>query len=857
MSEHEPKKKKYTRITGFFIIVLCIFLLLILKLAYLQIFKGEDYRTTAEAKGEKQILEIAPRGEILDKNGKKLATDLQSFNITYSSYSKKTKNSVINKELLYTISIISKNGDSDKLNVQNFPIEFNNQQYDFTYQAKTEGLRIKLANNYVLNKWKLDLPKLTLFADRKNDYRINNAINEKNLNKRARDAFYLLAYKYGLTEESKDDTVPLKSTVFTDETSPFNLYHLRKDLSMVVIQKLIALRLGIDDIRFSQYRSVYIANNVKRETALAMYAKADTLDGFNCEIAPMRYYPNGEVGSAFLGYLGKIDETEADKFKSLGYDISRELVGKMGLEKVLENNKDLNIKLRGEPGFKYVNVDKFGKILKQTATLDPIAGDAVKTTIDLNLQKVAENALDTTMKNISTGKTKSDALYSNANRGAAIVVDVNNGEVLALASRPGFDPNWFSATGSISTEISNLVFPTDMDDRYDKLPKRMFNYATMGTGPPGSTFKPFVAISALQEKDITPTMTIIDRGVYSVIKGFNGACWLWHQSHSTHGKVNLAKALEVSCNYYFFDVGRRLGYSNFENWAWKFGLSTNPKTGEKPYTGIEIDEKPGEASSPYLYKTTNINLFMIQEADYLKDYKHGGYTITKGTQDYKIIKDMFMNNNYDEKKLNSLGIDNKKALRNIRVSIKQFNNEANSVGQLLNASIGQGSTLLTPLQMVNYISTLVNGGNRYRLHLVKDVLNPDGTVNKVIQPQILNHIDLDPNNVDAVKEGMKKVTEEGGTASTAFKGLGIQTGGKTGSASVSDGQKRHGRSAYGWYVGFAPLDHPKIAVAVVIYDAGHGGSVAPVARAIYDQYFGYNKKTKVTTTQAINKKTVD
>ena len=185
----------------------------------------------------------------------------------------------------------------------------------------------------------------------------------------------------------------------------------------------------------------------------------------------------------------------------------------------MENNKDTNIKLRGEPGFQYVDVDKFGRVLKKTATLDPIPGDTVVTTIDLDLQRVAEDSLNKTMHDVSTGLIKSDAVYSNANRGAAIVVNVKTGEVLALASRPGFDPNWFAPTGSINFNQAKTLYPTGSDSA-DLLPKPMFNYATMGAGPPGSTFKPFVAIAALQEKVITPSTVIVDRGIYSVVKGF-------------------------------------------------------------------------------------------------------------------------------------------------------------------------------------------------------------------------------------------------------------------------------------------------------------------------------------------------
>lgn len=847
-------KKKYTRVTAFTIIIGLIFTVLITRLAYIQIINGDMYKNTAEAKGEKQILDVAPRGEILDRNGQKLATNVQSFNVTYSNTNTKLDNDIINNELMETIKIIERNGDGLKLNIQDLPVEIQGNKFAFNFNAKSEELRVKLANNFVKNN-NLGLDPLVVATDRKTPAE-NIQATEDNLTKRARDIFYVLANQFGLTKQSSDNGIKSSSKNKNSKSSDKKVvinYNLKEDLSLDMMQKLIALRLSIRNIGFSQYKTVYIANNVKRETAVAMFYKANTLNGITCEISPMRKYPQGEIGSAFLGYLGKIDQTEADKFTNLGYDISRELVGKMGLEKVLENNNDMNIRLRGEPGFKYVNVDKFGRVLKQVATLDPIPGDTVVTTIDLNLQRVAENALDQTMKDIVSGKIKSDAKYTNANRGAAVVVNVKTGEILALASRPGYDPNWFAATGSVSEAIGKTIFPADTNDPFDLLPKPMFNYATAGKAPPGSTFKPFVAISALQEKDITPEMTIIDRGIYSVVKGFHGACWLWNQSHGTHGVVNLAKALEVSCNYYFFDVGRRLGYTAFQNWASKFGLGSNPQTGEKPTTGIEIGERPGDVSSPYGYKTNNINLIMRdQVVNYLSDIKYGGYNIAKDKVQFDTIKSMFMSGVYDEQKLNTVGIMNPKALRHLKIQINQFDSEANSVGQLLNASIGQGTTELTPIQLVSYISTLVNGGYRYKLHLVKKVIDPNGAVKKEIQPELIDKINLLPENIDAVKAGMRKVTEEGGTASAAFVGFPIPTGGKTGSASVSKGQERHGRSAYGWFIGFAPLDDPQIAVCVVIYDAGHGGSVAPVARAIYNQYFGLNKPATSTINPGTN-----
>jgi penicillin-binding protein 2 len=796
-------KEKFTRLTAFTIAVIFIFALLVTRLLYIQVVNGDYYRTAAEEKGEKEILDPAPRGEILDRDGLKIASSTQGYNVTFSRYNSKQKDEEVNKSLIETIRIITKNGDEKKISTDALPIIIEGNNFVFSFNTSNSNTKKRMEDNF------------------KKKYKIDTNLD-------AKSTLYKLAENFSAATLDNSGKY-----VFTD------------NLSNNELVQLIGLRLSISSIRYSQYRTVYVAKNVKKETAFAIMYKNNELPEISIEVAPMRHYPSGEVGSAFLGYLGKIGSESADEYANLGYDINRELIGKLGLEKALENNKDLNIRLRGEPGVRYVNVDKFGKVLRETATLDPIPGDTVVTTIDMNLQKAAEQALDDSINKISKGEG-TDMPYPYANRGAAVVVDVKTGEILSLVSRPGYDPNLFAETGSISDpEMFKKVFVPDKSnetDPADLIPTPMFNYATKGSGPPGSTFKPLVGIAGLQEKVINPDTIIVDTGVYRGVPGFGGACWIWNDKRGTHGAINLARALQVSCNVFFFETGRRLGWQKFVEWSWKFGMAANPETGEKPKTGIEIEEMVGDVSSPYKYKMTNLNITMSNIVENLSNIKNGNYTITKGTEEYKIIESMLIEGLYAESKLDTIGITNKNAKRLIKNEVNTFSREANNVGQLLNASIGQGSTQLTPLQMTSFISTLVNGGSRYKLHLVKKVLNPDGTNKKEAQPELLSKVDLLPENVAAVKEGMRKVTEEGGTASRAFVNFPIPTGGKTGSASVSQFQKSQGRAAYAWYVGFAPYDNPEIAVVVVIYNAGHGGYAAPVARAIYDEYFELNKQ---------------
>ncbi|KMT21540.1 penicillin-binding transpeptidase domain-containing protein [Clostridium cylindrosporum] len=803
-------KKEITRITSFTVVIIMIFSILIARLFYVQLFKGDYYKSLAEEKGEKEIIRPAPRGEIVDRNGEKIATSKQGFNITFSNYQKKGKekkevyNERINKALVETLQIITKNADLDKLNLSAIPIAIEGNNYVYNFTATSNTLRAKLEKNL------------------KKAYDLDKIEEKSNIKLDAKGVIRELGKKYGLLDENTGE----------------NIYKV----SQIELLQLVSLRAAISSVSFSQYKTVYIAKNVKKETAFAIMYKGSELPGISNEVAPIREYPNGEVGSAFLGYLGKISEDSAEEYKNLGYDINRELIGRLGLEKSLENNRDLGINLRGEPGVRYVNVDKFGQITKETATLDPIPGDTVKTTIDINLQKVAEESLDKTMESIR-GKSKG----GNAKRGAAIVTDVKTGEILALASRPGFDPNVFAQTGAIADpEIYKKYFVPEKNegDKADLIPAPMFNYATKGAIPPGSILKPFVGIAGLEEGVVNPSTIVVDKGgPFDKIKGFKGACWIWNTKRGSHGPVNVSQALEVSCNIYFFEVGRLLGYERFSKWAAKFGFASDPKTGEKPKSGIEIEESPGEVGSDVKYKKTNLSIFLNDISDKISGIEYGGYTITKGTDEYKAIQDMIDKGQYDKTKLESIGVTNLKAQRYIKQKIAEFKSNANNVGQLLSVSIGQGSTLLTPLQMIGALNTLLNDGKRYSTHLVKEVLNPDGTVKREIAPELLEEFKISPENKDAILKGMSKVTSgEHGTAASTFRGFNIPTGGKTGSASVPPSQKEKGRDAYGWFLGFAPYEDPQISVVVVIYDAGSGSFSAPVARDIYEQYFGLNKK---------------
>lgn len=837
-------KKKFNRMTAFMLIIIFIFAILIFRLIYLQILSGEYYRGLAESIAERSITQIGARGDILDRNGKKLATNRVSYNITYSYTGEDTGD--INSCLIEFLSIIYKSGEQEKLNINTFPIEYDSSKNVFSYKFLTDdrfeivkqAKNIKKQNNIVTTFDKnFDYKLLNEFEDKLENIEDSAARDEAtkdfiekhlktfNENMDARETFYLIAEKYKL--------VSLDSSA-----NAINNYGQQLDTTDKLL-KTAALRYVLKDLVYKQYEKVDIAKDVKKETAWEIQIKGGELEAINEEVVPIRYYPNDEVGSAFLGYLGKI--SNAEKYKRLGYDIKDELIGVSGLEYVLENNQNnsYGIQLRGEPSIDYVKVDNYGKPISQAAKLEAIPGDTVRTTINVDIQAAAEKALDETMAKIRDGGF---GQKYRATRGAVVAMDIDTGEILALASRPGFDPNYFAENGVPQDTVIIQKYLLDnpkilSDDKYDLIARPLFNYATQGAVMPGSTFKPFTAIAGLEAGVINKNTTIYDDGIWNNLPGIHIKEWTYNSTGRGFGSVNVEEALKLSSNYFFNEVGYKLGFEKFSEWADKFGL-VRGENGEKPSTGVEIPENPGSVGTPEESRRRAASSAMKDIAETLKDYRYGGFTLDDGTVYYSEIYEMLVNANYDEKKLEELGIHNEKAQRFIKNKINFIKKFAVNKIDVLNMAMGQGYVSLTPVQMAQYLSTILNGGTRYKAHLIKQVLNPDGTVKEEIEPEILNKINLNPENVEIIKEGMGKVTDEtGGTASSIFRNYPIKTGGKTGTAEPGTGDITNYRDNYGWFVSFAPFDKPEIVVAVVIYDGGHGIYSANIAKAIFNEYF--------------------
>ena len=457
-----------------------------------------------------------------------------------------------------------------------------------------------------------------------------------------------------------------------------------------------------------------------------------SIPGVVIEATTTRQY-HTTYAAHLLGRVASIDPDEwTSYYKTADIDGDGEpdyqmndTVGKDGAERAFENY------LRGSSGVRALERNTSGKVVSETWLTDPQPGDNVVLTIDLDLQSTVENVLATSIPKLTSKEVEG---------AACVVLDVNNGDVLASASYPTF---------SLATYGQDIA-----KNGVDPL-RPLYNRALMGTYPPGSTFKMVTAIAGLEEGIITPSTQIKDLGAYTYYPGTPPKCWIFRQHGTTHGLVNVSKAIEVSCNYFFFDVGRRLGIDRLVDYATRFGL------GEK--TGIELGEKPGVMASRE-------------------------YTESLGQKWYD--------------------------------------------GNTLSVAIGQENSAFTPIQLANYIATLVNGGTRYSTHLLKEVKSSDFTsVEYSYTPQVLSTIDIQPKNLEAVKAGMLALTSDG-SVSRYFQNLGVKVGAKTGSAQISAQSQSNAV-----FVCFAPYDKPEIAMAIVVEHGGSGSELGAMAAEILSYYF--------------------
>ena len=650
------------------------------------------------------------------------------------------------------------------------------------------------------------------------------------------------------------------------------IYSINESISPYEARALLGLINQLSIQGYLAYQPINIAYGIKDETVARIEEGLSGVPGINVSIEPVRVYPEGTTASHILGYIGKISQPfEIEKYiREEGYSPGT-LIGKTGIEESYE------LQLNGVSGIRKVEVDVVGNTTNVIEEISPVPGDNIYLSIDLKLQKTAEEAMKHTLDQLSKGGTfrsewgdftfgthrRKGRPYINANSGAVVVLDVKTGETLAMVSYPSFDPNLFS-TGINNTDWLSL-FPEDADNPLAARP--LYNIATQTAVQPGSTFKMVTGLTAL-EKGLNPLLRIRDMGYVTVgDKRFH--CLIYTNTGGTHGYENFYEALSDSCNYYFYtlalgrnqrtgqDIGVKIEIEDIVEMSKKLGLNDK--------TGIEINipsEVSGGVPDPQRKIITTKYLLkqMLQRS--MEGYIMDGHELSE--EDIQLAIDEIISwTELEEtlsraevvRRLTGMGIEPEMRLAGERegladkIKYTYLNQAGWNISDTLNVTIGQGQSAYTPIQMANYIATIANGGYLNRVTLIDSIRNYNNVSVLYEHKPERELIGLnDYENLEHVKQGMEKVADDG-TARRIFQNFPVPVGVKTGTAERSGINPSTGDTYddFAWFVGFAPYDDPEIAVAAVLFQGGSGGYAAPMVREIIAEYLGLNDVEQIDT----------
>ena len=498
-------------------------LIIVFRLFNLQIVDGAKYSAYSERSVLKEIPIEAPRGKIFDRNGSPIAVNKQGFAIHIVKTGINT--SELNEMLLKLTHVLEKNNVSHVDSFSKY-LTFN----PITFNNKTAK---------EIEKWQ------------KNENRLG--MKPEDVKQTPEELFsYLRDEKFKIDES------------YTDEQA----------------YKIMVLRYEIlvDNWNFSTGGTVTLATDVKMDTISEIEERHHEFPGIITSSEPVREYVDASDSAHVLGYIGAISSSQYDNLKDEGYE-NNDLIGKAGVEKTAERY------LRGRDGKKSIEVDTGGRLIQQKETVAALPGSDVTLTIDKNLQKVAMESL---ARNIDFIRNKKEnANFGDADAGSVVVLGVNTGEVLAMASYPGFDPQVFLA-GSEDKVAQQAIIDLNNDEK-----KPQLNRTIQETYAPGSTFKPLTAIAGLEKGIITPVNSKIYDSGHTNIGGRDLYCL--EKPTYGHGWLDLKSALETSCNIYFYELGFKTTIDTIGIWADHFGLGKR--------TGIDLpSEAAGTMSSMELKK---------------------------------------------------------------------------------------------------------------------------------------------------------------------------------------------------------------------------------------------------------------
>ena len=486
---------------------------------------------------------------------------------------------------------------------------------------------------------------------------------------------------------------------------------------------------------FSNVNNFVMAENVSEVTVATIKENSLTMPGVEIVETSTRSYDEGSIIPHVLGRVGKItaekwkvtDENGQTTYplREKGYNMN-DMIGVSGLEAVYEDE------LRGKDGVETITRSSDGVIVGTAMTTVPEPGHTVQLTIDSAFQQAVDKALAKNIEMINS--TYNNSSSAKAAAGAVVVLDVKDGSVLAASNYPSYDQNLYAANYSEYSSDPSLP---------------LFNRALQGLYTPGSTFKPAVAVAALDSGLINQYSTVYCNGVYNYFKDYHPRC----TRHGHSGNIDVVTAIKWSCNIFFYDVGRRLTSDVYDAYAYKLGLGQR--------TGVEVGEAVGRLT-------------------------------TKSDSNYMASLDV-------------------------------------------QAAIGQGNTVVSPIQLATYAATLANNGTRYRTHFVKAILDTNtGEVLSETKPEVMDVIEGTGNTFELVRQGMKQVPS---TISGKISSYPVPIACKTGTPQRSETYAPGKHYLNAMMVAYLPADDPQIAIGMSIEYGGYGARTGDLVVDIANAYF--------------------
>ena len=634
----------------------------------------------------------------------------------------------------------------------------NTTDYNFTVTAArgdivdSSGRRIATSTtsyNVVLNK--------LLMGDRDLDTMLQQIVELLRENGESWNDTLLIgqpdaAGRYAFTDDDSSAS-DQKQLADMKETLGLQQYATANDVMEMLVEKnelqgfslewqrvLAGIHYEMDRQAFSNVNNFVMAENVSAATVATIKEHSLQLPGVEIVETSARSYEQSDIIPAVLGRVGKITAekwkvTDSDgnvtyPLRDKGYNMN-DILGISGLESAYEDE------LRGKDGVETITRNSDGVIVDTQLTTVPEPGHTVQLTIDSNFQRAVDKALaeniDMINRVYNTGDMKAAAA-------AAVVIDVKDGGVLAASNYPSFDQNLYATNYSEYSSDPGLP---------------LFNRALQGLYTPGSTFKPAVAVAALDSGLINQYSTVFCNGVYNYFKDYHPKC----TRHGHSGNIDVVTAIKWSCNIFFYDVGRRLTSDVYDAYAYKLGLGQR--------TGVEVSEATGRLT-------------------------------TKNDSNYTASLDV-------------------------------------------QAAIGQGNTVVTPIQLATYAATLANNGVRYRTHFVKAILDTNtGEVLSETQPEVMDVIEGTGNTFELVREGMKQVPS---TISGKISSYPIAIACKTGTPQRSETYAPGKHYLNAMMVAYLPADDPEIAIGISIEYGGYGARAGDLVVDIANAYFAMKDGT--------------